>query len=218
METDKLTNHSNVNSSKKLRYTPVHKETVDGYGFSNERISGAVHLQTKKHETFNSFGNSDSRNSIAADATEMTKLRPRGAGNAISSYSTETSSHQAANVVYLERDILPNDTLQSFALLYGCTVSNVLFWFLPLWNHKVLYPILNLALVLHLSQVHFYYCTNKTGNVVIFPIPEHVVFHFKIGDAFYPFEHKNLESFFSNKCLIFCNAGYAFGAFYGTMQ
>jgi len=111
---------------KKLRYTSPNNEQVDGYGFSKERISGALHYeQTRKivSNASQNVGNSDDVVTKCTDITELTKLRPRGSGTNLHSYTLETTSFQPADVVYLERDILPTDTLQSFALLYGCTVS-----------------------------------------------------------------------------------------------
>ncbi len=56
----------------------------------------------------------------AADM-ELKKLRPRG--GAVASYQSQQHSQIQDDVVYLDRDILPNDTLQSFSILYGCNVS-----------------------------------------------------------------------------------------------
>ena len=131
METDKLSNHK-IGLSKKLRYTSPHNEQVDGYGFSKERISGAIHYQHSKKLVSNAasnLGNSTSKSVQSSDITELTKLRPRGSGTNLHSYTSETTSLQPVEVVYLERDILSNDTLQSFALLYGCTVSLLIFFF-----------------------------------------------------------------------------------------
>uniref|UniRef100_H2YN33 LysM domain-containing protein n=1 Tax=Ciona savignyi TaxID=51511 RepID=H2YN33_CIOSA len=56
------------------------------------------------------------------DVTEMTQLRPRVGGN--TSYMSERTP-PPDGVVYLEREILPTDTLHSFALLYGCTMNDI---------------------------------------------------------------------------------------------
>ena len=128
METDRLSCH-NTASSRKLRYTSPHNEKVDGFGFSKERLSGAFHqhLNSQANNAVRKFGNSSSAtdaNSVkSSDITELTKLRPRGIGVTSSLYTSETNNLQPSDVVYLERDIMPSDTLQSFALLYGCSVS-----------------------------------------------------------------------------------------------
>jgi len=70
---------------------------------------------------------------------ELTKLRPRNAANyqaaassTSSSQSTAIAGHQqqqqqqpSDEVVILEREILPNDTLQSFSLMYNCNVNDI---------------------------------------------------------------------------------------------
>nr|XP_002125253.1 lysM and putative peptidoglycan-binding domain-containing protein 3 [Ciona intestinalis] len=61
-------------------------------------------------------------NGAIDDVTELTHLRPRGGGSN-QSYMSERAPPD--DVVFLEREILPTDTLQSFALLYGCTLNDI---------------------------------------------------------------------------------------------
>ena len=122
METDKLSNH-NTNSNSTFQYSSI-KPTVDGYGFDKERVVGAVsRKKVNPASAVNHLNNANDFSNSSHETTELTKLRPRGAASNFPSYSADSYSALPSNVVFLERDILPSDTLQSFALFYGCTVS-----------------------------------------------------------------------------------------------
>lgn len=68
------------------------------------------------------FGNDCTEEvSVEDSALELSELRPRGRGkNAFYSVPRDIQKTHL-----LERKILPSDSLQSFALQYGCTVSKV---------------------------------------------------------------------------------------------
>lgn len=71
------------------------------------------------------FGNDCTEEvSMEDSALEMSELRPRAKGkNTLYSTPRELEKNH-----FLERKILPTDSLQSFALHYGCTVSKIHFW------------------------------------------------------------------------------------------
>lgn len=69
------------------------------------------------------FGN-DGHDEIGVDDStlEMTELRPRS--KAKKSYaSTKSVTRQYKKTETIDREILSNDSLQSFSLKYGCTVG-----------------------------------------------------------------------------------------------
>ncbi|CAK8676581.1 unnamed protein product [Clavelina lepadiformis] len=121
METCKLTN-SNTNSNQKYQYSTLTSTNANVFDGSVRRHT----LNTMENRTY-IFGDEVSdRGSSKNDATEMTQLRPRGGGGHTQSYTTESSKTALSDdVVHLEREIQPNDTLQSFALLYGCTINDI---------------------------------------------------------------------------------------------
>ena len=83
--------------------------------------------QSKTPDSVNLFNNSDTDCNdeyLFDKTTELTQLRPRGSVTVSNSYSSTHAKLAADNIVFLRREILPNDTLQSFALQYNCTVSN----------------------------------------------------------------------------------------------
>ena len=50
---------------------------------------------------------------------ELKQLRPR----TLTSYQSQSQTNFADNVVYIEREIQPEDTLLSFSIMYNCNVS-----------------------------------------------------------------------------------------------
>ena len=72
---------------------------------------------------FKPFSSLNKSGKVSDDITEMTQLRPRGAMGHSQPYTSTTPNKLSDNIVLLEREILPSDTLQSFALRYGCSVS-----------------------------------------------------------------------------------------------
>ena len=53
------------------------------------------------------------------DNNELKQLRPR----TLTSYQSQSQTNFADNVVYIEREIQPEDTLLSFSIMYNCNVS-----------------------------------------------------------------------------------------------
>lgn len=88
----------------------------------SENDSQAVEIQNGPSSRVYIFGNDGADEIGIEDSTlEMTELRPRSK-NKRSYASTKSAVQQYKKTETIERDILPNDSLQSFSLQYGCTV------------------------------------------------------------------------------------------------
>ena len=114
---------------KKLKCYSSDNSNEDGisYGFSKAPLPLKENnvAQMHKHEKKFFFASAEENNiQSLSDANKLTSLRPRGAVSNGGTDATFSTKHSWENTVILEREILPSDTLQSFALLYGCTVSN----------------------------------------------------------------------------------------------
>jgi len=110
-------NNQNINSNRRYQYSslPSDEPSTSSDYFSQKSSQFSVKKLTYRKS-------SDVHESEAA--TELTKLRARTSASNLKSYTSETQRPPPPDdVVYLEREILPTDSLQSFALLYGCTVS-----------------------------------------------------------------------------------------------
>ena len=124
MDTEDISDQKALISKKFRSYLSNDNEDNLAYGFSKERVEGNI-LKKYKREKKTSLSSCDDEDNSTA-STELTSLRPRTAVSNNHPTSTAGSGkHSLDNVVILEREILPTDTLQSFALLYGCTVSKV---------------------------------------------------------------------------------------------
>jgi len=55
------------------------------------------------------------------DNNELKQLRPR----TLTSYQSQSQTSYADNVVYIEREIQPEDTLLSFSIMYNCNVNEL---------------------------------------------------------------------------------------------
>jgi len=55
------------------------------------------------------------------DNNELKQLRPR----TLTSYQSQSQTSFADNVVYIEREIQPEDTLLSFSIMYNCNVNEL---------------------------------------------------------------------------------------------
>ncbi|XP_035660328.1 lysM and putative peptidoglycan-binding domain-containing protein 4-like [Branchiostoma floridae] len=62
----------------------------------------------------------DEEELLEEDAIELTDVRPRGERR-----RDERGRKDESDTVLLERTIMPGDTLQTFALLYGCTLADL---------------------------------------------------------------------------------------------
>lgn len=65
------------------------------------------------------FGNNASENDLSEEDGESYELRPRGRER----LRRSTSKERMEDIIYLTRDILEGDTLNSIALQYHCSVS-----------------------------------------------------------------------------------------------
>lgn len=90
-----------------------------------ENDSRAAEIQNVPSSRVYIFGNDGADEIGIEDSTwEMTELRPRS--KAKNSYGlTKPAAQQYKKTETIERDILPNDSLQSFSLQYGCTVAEL---------------------------------------------------------------------------------------------
>lgn len=92
------------------------------YVSSREEDDPAVEIQNVPSSRVYIFGNDEADEVGIEDSTvEMTELRPRSR-NKRSYASTNSASPQSRKTKTIDREILPNDSLQSFSLQYGCTV------------------------------------------------------------------------------------------------
>lgn len=119
METERLLNQ-NTNSNRKFLYPSTLPNSLEGHGYNSKQLANGNQAATSSSKIRKRQDHGDSK---VVEETELIRLRPRGTVTSLPSYTSESHSNPPANVVYLEREILPNDSLQSFALLYGCTVS-----------------------------------------------------------------------------------------------
>ena len=88
-----------------------------------ENKGQAAEIQNVPSSRVYIFGNDGADEIGIKDTTlEMTELRPR-TKNKRSYASTNSSAQQYKKTETIDRDILPNDSLQSFSLQYGCTVG-----------------------------------------------------------------------------------------------
>lgn len=96
------------------------------YVSSRPENDSAAEIQNVSSSRVYIFGNDEADEVGFEDSTlEMTELRPRNK-NKRSYSSTKSGPHQSRKTETIDRDVLPNDSLQSVSLQYGCTVSNVL--------------------------------------------------------------------------------------------
>ena len=127
MESNNST-HQKATVLRKLKsYSSIgENEHILGYGNEKTRSSVLKRHKGENGETLNFLHGDEAHQQNSCDVMELTALRTRSAsGNA---HSIVASHHKhASDIVILERDILPSDTLHSFALLYGCTVSILYF-------------------------------------------------------------------------------------------
>ena len=88
-----------------------------------ENEGQAAEIQNVPSSRVYVFGN-DGADEIGIEDTtlEMTELRPR-TKNKKSYASTKSSVQQYKKTETIDCDILPNHSLQSFSLQYGCTVG-----------------------------------------------------------------------------------------------
>lgn len=104
-----------------------HDQDMSIYGFDKVDLkSSHKHLKKITSKSTSVFRNNieQSNDKFVEDrSTELTQLRPRNPVAGTQSYSSIHSKLATDNIVLLEREILPTDTLQSFALQYNCTVS-----------------------------------------------------------------------------------------------
>lgn len=92
------------------------------YVSSRAENDSAVEIQNVPSSRVYIFGNDEADEVGIEDPTvEMTELRPRSR-NKRSYASTKSGSRQSRKTETIDRDILPNDSLQSVSLEYGCTV------------------------------------------------------------------------------------------------
>ena len=88
------------------------------YVSSRAEDDPAIEIQNVPSSRVYIFGNDVG---IEDSAVEMTELRPRSR-NERSYASTKSAPQQSKKTETIDRDIQPNDSLQSFSLQYGCTV------------------------------------------------------------------------------------------------
>lgn len=92
-----------------------------------ENDSRSAEIQNVPSSRVYIFGNDGADEvGIEDSAVEMTELRPRSK-NKKSYASTKSVAQQYKKTETIDRDILPNDSLQSLSLQYGCTVSSRLY-------------------------------------------------------------------------------------------
>ena len=120
METERLLNQ-NANSNRKFLYPSMSNNSLEGHGHINRKLIKENKGFTAASSLRNKHDQGDTK---PIEETELIRLCPRGLVTSLPSYTVESHATPPADVVFLEREILPNDTLQSFALLYGCTVSS----------------------------------------------------------------------------------------------
>ncbi|KAL9988136.1 hypothetical protein ACROYT_G002542 [Oculina patagonica] len=95
------------------------------YVSSREEDDPAVEIQNVPSSRVYIFGNDGADEVGIEDSTvEMTELRPRSR-NKRSYASTNSAPQQSRKTETIDREILPNDSLQSFSLQYGCTVAEI---------------------------------------------------------------------------------------------
>ena len=93
-----------------------------------ENDSRSAEIQNVPSSRVYIFGNDGADEvGIEDSAVEMTELRPRSK-NKKSYASTKSVAQQYKKTETIDRHILPNDSLQSFSLQYGCTVSSRLYY------------------------------------------------------------------------------------------
>lgn len=95
------------------------------YVSSREEDDPSVEIQNVPSSRVYIFGNDGADEVGIEDSTvEMTELRPRSR-NKRSYASTKSAPQQSRKTETIDREITPNDSLQSFSLQYGCTVRNL---------------------------------------------------------------------------------------------
>lgn len=95
-----------------------------------EDDDSSVEIQNVSSSRVYIFGNDRAEEVGMEDSSvEMTELRPRSR-NKRSYASTKTAAQQSRKTETIDREILPNDTIQSFSLQYGCTVRVSIAYFI----------------------------------------------------------------------------------------
>nr|CAB3263578.1 lysM and putative peptidoglycan-binding domain-containing protein 3 [Phallusia mammillata] len=121
MEVKRKTSNHNVNSNRKYDYSAPQNSDIFDQSSYNIMVRTPSSIINSKVRNGTSGVNGDTQ-----EATELTKLRPRTSAANLQTYMSDTRRLPPPDdVVYLEREILPTDTLQSFALLYGCTLNDI---------------------------------------------------------------------------------------------
>ena len=87
-----------------------------------DSVPADVQVQNVPSSRVYVFGNDCTEEvSVEDSALELSELRPRGKGKS----TLYSAPRDIQKTHLLERKILPTDSLQSFALQYGCTVSTI---------------------------------------------------------------------------------------------
>lgn len=101
---------------------PPSKITVKNHsneGNLKNDIKPVGEVQNNKNARVYVFGDHVAEDEIDSHTQNNFELRPRG-----KSKHLMQSQHERQEVVFLEREIKEGDTLEKYALLYGCSVSN----------------------------------------------------------------------------------------------